>query len=223
MKFKNICIVVMLFISILALPTASARADGIWDFFFPTVRTEPNPAETLKAPFANDDMVIEEIDASGHASNMTPLHLRHRTNDIIDRWVQTIIPDMLSYNANDYEQQIGVNILSFSKAGSDEYKDFLRKQSFITTLKTGRYNIVGFISGYPVILNEGAVDGSYSWVFKSDVMITYQDKNIDYKSNKREKSISKEFILTFQISRNRKSTNEHGVLIESWSVKPKKK
>ncbi len=222
MKFGKFTVIVLLFVNSLVLFSSTSSAGGWLEFFFPTVKTEPTPAETLKAPFADQDMVIEEMDALGNASNMTPLHLKHRTNDVIERWVQEVVPEMLSYTSNGYVQQFSKKIINFSKAGSDEYKVFLQSANYITTLKAGNYSITGFVTNYPVILNEGSVEGSYSWVFQTDVMVTYQNITSDYKLDKGKNSISKEFTLTFQISRNRKSTNKHGVLIESWSVKPKK-
>lgn len=222
MKLKSFCLIILLFISGLTLFAPVASAESWLDVFFPTAKKGPEPIETLKAPFADEDMVITEMDSLGNASNRTPLHLRHRTNDVIERWVQQIIPILISYKPNEYQQQFNTKITNFSKVGALEYKGFLQSANYITTLKAGRYDISGFVNSYPVILNEGTVDGSYSWVFQADTMITYQDRGSDYKYSKSKNSISKEYTITFQISRNRGSANEHGILIESWSVKPKK-
>ncbi len=208
--------------SVVASP--SAKANEFFDFFFPSAPKGPNPAVTLKAPFANEDAVIEEMDASGNASNQTPLHLRHRTNDIITMWVQTLIPDMISYKAQDYNRQYVDKSKGFDKAGLAEYVKFLNERNFVKTLKTGRYDIAGFIKDYPVLLNEGAVDGSYRWLYQVNIMVTYIESGVkNYAEIKDGEAVSQEFVLTFQIGRSREAANEHGLLIESWSVKPKKK
>ncbi len=201
-----------------------AKANGLLDFFFPKINKGPSPAETLKAPFADEDAVIEEMDASGNAANQTPLHLRHRTNDIITSWVQITIPEMITYKAKSYNKEYRDKIKYFDRIGLAEYIKFLKERNFITTLKTGRYDISGFIKNYPIILNEGAIDGRYRWLYQANIMLTYiQSGTRDYSNIKQEDAITQEFILTFQIGRSRQATNEHGLLIESWDVKPVKK
>lgn len=204
--------------------TPPANANEFFDFFFPSTSKEPNPALTLRAPFADEDAVIEEMDASGNASNQTPIHLRHRTNDVITLWIQSLVPDMISYKAQNYEAQYSEKIKNFTKEGAVEYVNFLNQRNFIKTLKTGRYDIAGFISDYPVIINEGAVDGHYRWLYQMDVMVTYIESGAsDYKNIKKGNAVSQEFVLTFQIGRSREAVNEHGLLIDSWDVQLKKK
>ena len=222
MRFRVFCLIAVFSFSVVL--SQPVNAGGLFDFFFPTRSTGPSPAETLKAPFADDDAVIEEMDASGNASNQTPLHLRHRTNEIVTLWVQKIIPNMISYKTLGYEGQYNKKIKSFNKAGSAEYVKFLGERNFIKTLKTGRYDIAGFIKDYPIILNEGVIDGHYRWLYKVNIMVTYIDSKVsDYRNVKQGDSISQEFVLTFEIIRSRDAANDIGLLIESWDVKPKKK
>lgn len=219
----RLCLIAVLVLSFSVTAPSSARANEFFDFFFPTKSNEPNPAITLKAPFADEDAVIEEMDASGNAANQTPLHLRHRTNETITLWIQKIIPEMITYKTLGYEDQYREKIINFNKAGSIEYLQFLRDRNFITTLKTGHYDIAGFISDYPVILNEGAIDGHYRWLYQMNIMVTYIDSETkNYLEIKKGSAITQEFVLTFQIGRSRTATNEHGIEIESWNIKPTK-
>ncbi len=223
MCILRLCLIVVFLFSI-AIPQ-SAKAEGFFDFFLPSIAKKgPNPAVTLKAPFSDEDAVIEEMDASGNAANQTPLHLRHRTNDIVTLWVQRLVPDMISYKAQGYNRQYAEKTKSFTKAGLDEYIKFLGQRNFVKTLKTGRYDIAGFIKDYPVILNEGAIDGHYRWLYQINIMVTYIESGAnDYTNIKQGEAISQEFVLTFQLGRSREAANDIGLLIESWDVKPKKK
>ncbi len=221
----RLCFSIALIFSFAAIGGQSAKAEGFFDFFLPSIAKKgSNPAVTLKAPFADEDAVIEEMDASGNAANQTPLHLRHRTNDIVTLWVQRIVPDMISYKAQGYNGQYAEKIKSFNEAGLSEYIKFLGERNFVKTLKTGRYDIAGFIKDYPVIFNEGAIDGHYRWLYQVNIMVTYIESGAnDYSDIKKSAAISQEFVLTFQLGRSREATNDIGLLIESWDVKPKKK
>ncbi len=198
---------------------------GFWDFFFPTHDSTPHPAETLRAPFADADAVIEDLDASGSSRNATPLELRHRTNDVITGWVQSIIPSLISYRAGEGEIEYRQKSTDLSMVGAKEYLSFIRGQNFFKVLDTGRFDIQGFIQDTPIIVNEGAIDGRYKWVYRCNVMITYIEKGTNYKAEFQNKGeidvVSKEFVLQFQIGRSHDALNEEGVLIETWSARAK--
>lgn len=223
MGFRKYCLIMLLAVVAGLLYVPSAEAGWFRDFLFPVSSNQPNPAETLKAPFANNDAVIEELDTTGRAENRTPLHLRHRTNDIITRWVQHNIPNMLSYEAVRYNEQYNEKVKNFSKVGAEEYVKFLQSSNFLTTLKTGSYDIVGFIKDYPVILNERAIDNRYRWLYQLNVMVTYIASGVSNYSNVKDSEyISKEYVVNLQLGRDRNVDNEHGVLIETWSAQAKK-
>ncbi len=197
-----------------------------WDIFFPAPSKGPNPAETLRAPFANTDAVIEDLDASGNARNATPLELRHRPNDVITTWVQGTVPLLISYKIGEGDIEYRKKSRNFSMVGSKEYLAFLTDRNFFKVLDTGRFDIQGFIQDTPIIVNEGAVDGSYKWLYRCNIMVTYLEKGTDYKADFQKKGevdvVSQEYVLQFQIGRSHDATNENGILIETWSVRPKK-
>ncbi|PCJ98197.1 MAG: hypothetical protein COA45_08595 [Zetaproteobacteria bacterium] len=221
MRYKGFCFVFVLTVLVLTVGSAPSHA-GWLQFLFPDFSNEPHPAETLKAPFADDDAVIVDMDITGKAANRMPLHLRHRTNAVMTRWVQQNIPNMLSYKAQTYKKAYGGNIVYFTKVGADEYLKFLQDKSFLTTLETGRYDIAGFIRDYPILLNEGAIDGYYRWLYQVNIMVTYIESGVsDYNALKSGDAITQEFVVNFQLGRHKDVDNEHGVLIETWSVRSK--
>lgn len=196
---------------------------GWFDFLFPQTEVGPDPSETLVAPFANEDAVIEDLDSKGNPEKAIPLHLRHRPNNVITQWIQNTVPFLLTYKAKTYDQEYGQKVENFSKGGLDEYVKFLQNKNILKTLKTGRYNVTGILQDYPVIVNEGAVDGRYLWLYKMHVLVTYFDSGLTkYTLEKEGDTITQEYEVTMQIGRNKGVSNEHGVLIETWDVKVKK-
>ncbi|MGH1404830.1 MAG: DotI/IcmL family type IV secretion protein [Alphaproteobacteria bacterium] len=202
--------------------SAPAKAEGWFDFFFPTP-AGPDPSKTLRAPFADEDAVVLELDASGNKENQTPLHLRHRTNEKMTLWVQHNIPSMLSYSAQEYEDEYHEKAQMFNKVGIEEYNKFLQAANVLTTLKTGRYDVSGFINDYPIIINQGPADNRYKWVYQMDIMLNYIKSGAkDHTQLSSGDSISQEYTLTFQLARSREASNDAGVFIETWDVKAKK-
>ena len=163
------------------------------------------------------------MDAQGNPQDITPLHLRHRPNTTITRWVQETVPVVLSYKAQNYQAQYKDKTGYFSPAGAKAYLAFLKEADFLKTLKTGRYDISGFVRDYPVILNEGPVAGRYRWVYKMNIMVTYMPGGAkNYTDIKDGGAVSKKFTVTAQIGRSKAARGDHGIVIETWDVKAKK-
>lgn len=239
-KNKRYIFLIPLFACVMVANPTTAHANW-FEFFFPFAKhiREENEArqqgqmeeeaiQSLQrtdeeyAPFADRDVVIEEFDLTGNEENTTPLNMRHRTNAVMTQWVQITLPDILAYQADGYMEQFEEKSQLFSEVGLEEYKAFLADRSYFRTLETGRYDIAGIFEDYPLVLNEGAVDGQYRWLYRVNILITYYDntksiENIDDTQS----SITQRFELTFQLGRHRHVDNEHGVLIESWTVEPR--
>ena len=221
MKINRVLLSSCIAVLALAVPVIPAHA-GWFDFLFPPAPSGPSPSETLRAPFADEDAVIEELDSEGNVESTSPLDIRHRPNSIITKWVLKVVPMLLTYKTDTYEAEYGDKVSSFSKVGVNEYVKFLQEKNILKTLKTGRYDVTGIIQDYPVVINEGPVDGSYRWLYQMNVMVTYMDAGIVTR-NGNDNTITQELVVTTQIGRSRDASNEHGVVIETWDVKHKPK
>lgn len=221
---KNFCYCKFLLIFFVALCVGMPVARAGWlDFLSPQKIHKYNPLETLRAPFADENAVLDELDPSGNTELAVPLEKRHRPNSEITKWVREVVPMLLTYSAGDYEHEYVKKIANFSKVGAEEYVSFLQNKSIVKTLKTGRYNVSGIIKGYPVIINEDAVDGRYRWLYQVHVMVTYFDNSLKgYSYEKGGDAITQDFILTMQIGRVKGAGNKHGLDIETWDIKKAK-
>lgn len=206
---------------LLGLGTLAApqKAHAFFDFLFPTPDLEASPSETLRAPFASEDDVIFDMDSQGNELSITPLDQRHRTNKAITDWLQEIVPALLTYDSEGYEQDIRKVSVNFTKVGEQEYKRFLSDKQFINVLRTGR-NVTSVVKDYPIVINEGAIDGRYRWLYQVGVLITFYEEVVlrDGSKDVRDQ-ITQEHMLTFQVGRYRESPNEHGIYFESWDSK----
>lgn len=208
-----------------------ARADSLWEFFFPSLKqNKPDPSETLQAEFADDNQVIksQHVD-DGLGENSTPLNLRHRPSADIAQWVQDVLPDLMSYSSDNYKEEYKTKVLNLDKSAKSEYLKFLKEKNYLKTLESGRYDIKAFVQEIPIILNEGEVEGRYRWLYKVKMMVTYVTKGAkDYKKVQDSEAISQTMYVTVQVGRVKTKdlpkypegiVNEHSVLVESFDVK----
>ncbi len=202
---------------------------GWLEFFFPSLeKKEPDPSKTLKAPFADPDAVIIAPRAKeGLPDNNTPLNVRHRPSSLIGRWVESALPDILSYRAKEYKKQFKEKTVYFNDVAKAQYIKFMQDSNYIKILETGRYDINAFVVEPPLLMNEGVVEGRYRWLFKSKVMVTHVKSGTkNYKQVKKDDAVTQTMYIITQVGREKDVKNEHGVLIESFSakiVKEKKK
>jgi hypothetical protein len=206
--------VLILTLLVFVLPASGAHAEGTWwDVFFPSNRNIP--AETLQAPFADPDaVVLEPEDDSALALNAP-----HRPKLEVAHWVEQRVSDMLVFTSQNYQEEYKQKIAFFDKAGSAEYLKFLQDNNILKPLSTGTYDIKGFASDLPNILNEGALNGRYRWLLQVPIMVTFVKTGIDdYKQAKPDETMTMEYIINLQVGRSDVAGNDIGLLIESWKA-----
>jgi len=195
-----------------------------WEFFFPHLRNQgPNPAETLKAPFADQDTILDGTSIEERmAGNASPLHVRHRLNADIAKWVEAELSNLMSYDSKTYKADYEKKAKSFDKKGLQEYVNFLQDNKIVSSLKSGSYNVRSIVSDIPVLLNQGAIADRYRWLYRAKVMVSFIPLGMGtYSKGKIGKVINKEVIIDLHIGRVESAKNEHGILIEGWTGKTK--
>lgn len=214
-----------------ASPAPAHAADSWLEFFFPSLKQQkPDPSQTGMAEFADENAVITAPSVEdGLPENSTPLHIRHRPSADVAKWIENVLPDLMSYEADHYKDQYKQKVLLFNETSKAEYLKFLKESNFIKTLETGRYDINSFVEEIPLIMNEADVEGRYRWLYKTRIMVTYVAKGAtDYRLVKDGDTITQSMYVTVQVGRVKSSElpklpegmdNQHGLLIESFNVK----
>tara|TARA_B100001989_G_scaffold37411_2_gene22493 strand:+ start:2987 stop:3670 length:684 start_codon:yes stop_codon:yes gene_type:complete len=222
MKLKTLFLGGLTGLIFVATPLSYAHADNWWDFLFPMAREDKTkPTDDGRAPFADPDAIMDGPSLEEKmAGNTSPLHIRHRLNSEIAKWVEAEISIAMTYDAENYKDQYAQKAKSFDKKGLEEYVKFLQDNKIVQTLKSGAYDVRGIVKDVPVLLNEKAIGGRYRWLYRAKVMMTFVPVAMtEYKNGSAERVINKEVIINMQIGRVANANNEHGVKIESWSGK----
>ncbi len=97
-------------------PAPAHAADSWLEFFFPSLKQQkPDPSQTGMAEFADENAVIAAPSVEdGLPENSTPLHIRHRPSADVAKWIENVLPDLMSFEADH------VRLLRFGHEGGVE-------------------------------------------------------------------------------------------------------
>ncbi|MGH1397595.1 MAG: DotI/IcmL/TraM family protein [Alphaproteobacteria bacterium] len=194
----------------------SAQA-GVMEFFFPHLKKkEPDPAQTLVAPFALDG-TIEPGKKIDLPTNAVPLNQPHRLSADMTDWIATQTIEALNFFNGNHTAQLEQNRAIFDAFGYGQYQAFLEKNQILKTLQSGQYKIRTYNENVPLLMNEGEVDGRYRWLYRVPVIISYLDAKANGYENA--KATNHRATIDIQIGRSKDASNEEGVLMERWSGK----
>lgn len=211
---------------------APARAEGWLEFFFPSLRQPKyDPAQTMQAPFALTEEEAKkqfELQTNPNApkqvapkyampENNTPLDQPHRDNQEISDWLTNVLSQTLTFDAGAYEVSLKEDEQYFTPAGLEQYKKFLNDNNVVKVLESNKFDVRSFVQDLPLLLNEGAVNGSYRWLYEVPVMVSYMDRGAkDYKNLE---PVNQQLVLTVQIGRVAGEKEGMAVRIERWDGK----
>lgn len=223
--FRNPLIIVFSFVIALSFLSAEAHAKKtFWESMFGwmgTPTTEPDPGQTLQAPFAYEG---KQSDNNGQikrsASNPVPLKHAHTNESEIGKWLMMAISETLSYKVGEDGDIVEQNKEYFAPSGQQQLRKFFQDNNITKVMESGRYNIRSFVRENPLLLNSGTAQDRFRWLYEVPVMVSYMDaKGFDYKNDD---PVNQHMLLTIQVGRVEASENDFDVLIETWSGKSQK-
>lgn len=201
------------------LPAPAAQS-GVLEFFFPSLRKdETAPTKGGLAPFATgagEQTAPATAPAENNADIVIPLDQPHRRHEDIAAWVTKAVSEAMTFGSNDYNIDLGKTAGYFDDGGRRLYMDFLAKDRLNEILKSRKYYVRSFVEETPFLLNEGAVEGRYRWLYEVPVMVSFMDRTM--KDYKKAKPLSQTMLLTVQIGRRMpQGPEDSGIVIERWS------
>lgn len=224
-------LVFFLIFSIAATAAFPVRA-GLLEFFFPSTRKkEYDPTYTMQAPFAVDEEARKkQIDQQADPNapkppppkhvmpeNNTPLSQAHRDNREISAWLTNSLSEAMTFDKPDYKEMLKADEQYFTDTGKAEYLKFLADHSLLKVLESGKFDVRSFVQGQPLLLNEGAVNGVYRWLYEVPMMVSYMERGA--KSYKDLEPVNQQLVLTVQVGRVAGVMDGAAILIERWNGK----
>ncbi len=224
-------------IIIVALGAFSKNAEAAWwEFFFPSLRdTGADVATTLQAPFADDAAVEDEENVESSTSTKIPikqsyenpdtdddqpLKLAHRTGKDVSEWLVDVVSETMTFTDADYKAGMKKTEKYFDAGGHSQYIAFLTDQKIMNVVESGQFKTHSFVNDATVLMNEGAVQGRYRWLYEIPVTVTYLKQDIE--NYKNIVPINQEIVLLIQVGRADEGVNDIGLRVERWSGRVRK-
>lgn len=196
--------------------SAPAHAGKMLEFFFPSLREEPDdPTETMIAPFAEGQGAEKKAKLDTLPVNSVSLEKPHLVSGEIGQWLMVVVGDAMNFEPGNAGEQIAARTKLFDVAGQNQYQEFLREKNILKVIQSERYRVRSYVEEAPLLLNEGLVAGRYRWLYQVPVVISYMDKSM--KGYKDADPITQKGSLNVQIGRVRADDKPDGLQVEQWS------
>ncbi len=103
----------------------------------------------------------------------------------------------------------------FVEQGWAEYAAYVRDAQLIDRVRNQQMSMSTILNGEAAILGADAVAGTYRWLVRAPVMITFLRKD---GTGKEKAAGTGSFTLTLQVLRVEEGKGDNGIAIESWKV-----
>lgn len=211
--------------SVMVIQPAQAQA-GLLEFFFPMLKKqEPDPGQTLRAPFAEPvegPAVPANIPQAPKAAaplpeNSVSLEKPHRSAQQVAAWIGPVAAEVMNFDSENFKADLLANEKYFEPGARAQYLKFLEDEKILPLLQKGRTAVRSYARDVPLLLNEGAAEGRYNWLFEIPIVLSSMDKTAtDYK---KATAANQLFILKVQVGRSATTTDPSGMKITVWSGK----
>lgn len=142
----------------------------------------------------------------------------HRTPRELSLWVSERVSEALTFDAPNFDRQLQAASLYFSAAGFNEFKTYLEQSNLRATLSAGDQKANVIVEQPPLLLNSGAVEGVYRWLYEVPVTISYTPRQLRELRPDMAGTQSRKLTVRLQLGRLNDAAVGEGVRIESWAV-----
>lgn len=222
---KHLALCALVAAALLFAPPARAQESG--------VAQEPMPQQQ-PAPAGNDWMDYR----NPYYGELNDLSNPHRTVDEIIVWAQKRATDVMSFMSDreimTLEDRAKANNSTFAgesmndklrriktiftQRGWAEYADFMRRNKVDEMVRLKDYSVTTIVNGNSLVIDSGAVGGSYHWMVRMPLMVTFLLMDMEGRA---QASPATEFELVMQLGRSAESTDPDALAIEGWQITPK--
>jgi len=198
-------------------------SDFFDDFFrkFTKAEKDFDPTGTLVAPFADSSvkpLTQEERYKAVTETNNIAMDQPHRSDKELGEWLMQAMAQTLSFDSSTFHSQLPQLANGFSPAALEQFKAWAVDSGILAALESNGMQLNGFVTDMPFLLNQGAIGGRFRWLYEVPVMVSFVPRGTTQNAPG-ETAQSSRLLVTLQLGRRENSILEHGVQIESWSVR----
>jgi len=142
----------------------------------------------------------------------------HRAVQQVADWIALSVGTMMNFDSAGYGAHLTTMGSYANGKALGDFQSFVDQNKIMETLKNGNLRMTSSTEEMPLLLNKGAVDGSYRWLYEIPVLLTFLP--LDAKSYMDSDHVSQHVIVNAQVGRVTYQTNPDELQIESFSVRP---
>lgn len=183
-------------------------------------------ADPVTAPFTTDASAPRQngsrlmaIYDTERAVDVVPLDKPHRTTEQVATWVEEHITTAMNIDAMKWDAHLQNVKPSFDPYGLQEYQKYLDTSGILNVLKTNNMKLNAIVEGGAVLLSQGALSGTYHWLYDVPLMLSYYDQNMTSLKGSAARPQNQKVSIRVQVGRI-DNNSENGLFIERWSVVP---
>ncbi len=211
MKFSKPALTTILSLALLSVPAVAA--------------SQQDPAKPTQAPFPTDANAPQGGALMGvyddeRAADAVPLDKPHRTTEQVGTWIEEHATTAMNIDAVQWDNHIKNITPDFDPYGLQEYQNYLNTSGILNVLKTNQMRLSAIMDGSVTLLSQGAIGGTYHWLYQMPLMLTYYDEDTKTLKNGKVQSQNQRVMVRAQIGRVVKGADDNNIVIERWSVTP---
>ncbi len=187
---------------------------------------KPDPVNPTVAPFTTDGSAPKSNSKlmgfydQERAEDVVPIDKPHRTTEQMADWSVDHVTTAMNIDPLTWDAHLKTLTPYFDAYGLQEYQSYLQSSGILNLLQTNRLKINSILDGAPTLLSQGALSGTYRWLYQVPLMITYYEEETKTLKTRGVKSQNQKLVLRVQIGRVAKGSDDNNIVIEHWTLAP---
>ena len=131
----------------------------------------------------NEDQFFAEA-LEGKKMQMVGLDLPNMGKTAVENWVSQAVTQIMTFGFNDIDERFAFSRENFTPDGWTHFQKAMAGSSLITNVIKSQQIITTVLKAPPVLLQEGIINGKYSWVFELQILMTFRAGSVQQASAK---------------------------------------
>ena len=191
-----------------------------------SVYAQAKPVPTV-APFATDatspkgsGSALMQMYDTERQEDVVPIDKPHRTTEQVASWVEDNIATVLNIDPVQWDATQKKIAPQFDAYGYQEYQNYLKTSGILDLMRNNHLRQNAIADSSSVLLSQGALAGTYHWLYQMPVMLTYYNQDTKTLKAANVQAQNQKVMVRVQVGRTRKGADDNNIVIERWSVTP---
>ena len=146
---------------------------------------------------------------SGRVLQLVPLSSPMLSTEALLSWASQVAMGSYTYNFANYRQRIQTQEINFTSDAWQQFLLQLKDSGNIQAVDQRKINVSAVVSGAPVVVYQGMLDGRYAWKVQVPLLVTFVSASDRFQKN---------YMVTMVIVRVSTVQNQNGVAVAQFIV-----